>query len=121
MNTLCKIRDVYRSIIEFEGRFEKMYEISLNEGMLLCSLKTSGKLSSGEIAELLGLTCSNTSKILRSAEDKKLIRRVLGSKDKRQMYFTLTAKGEEKLASADCEKVGIPESLLPIIGNEEGS
>lgn len=36
MDTLCKIRDMYRAIAEFEIRFEKAYQLGLNEGMLLC-------------------------------------------------------------------------------------
>ena len=36
METLCKIRDVYRAIAEFEVQFTQMYDLSLNEGMLLC-------------------------------------------------------------------------------------
>ena len=38
METLCKIRDVYRAIAEFEVQFTQMYDLSLNEGMLLCTL-----------------------------------------------------------------------------------
>ena len=35
METLCKIRDVYRAIAEFEVQFTQMYDLSLNEGCLL--------------------------------------------------------------------------------------
>lgn len=55
METLCKIRDLYRAIAEFETRFEKVHHLCLNEGMLLCCLSKKKRLSSGEIAELLGL------------------------------------------------------------------
>ena len=70
METLCKIRDLYRAIAEFEIRFEKVHHLCLNEGMLLCCLSKKKRLSSGEIAELLGLTNSNTSNVIRSVEDK---------------------------------------------------
>ena len=53
---------LYRAIAEFETRFEKVHHLCLNEGMLLCCLSKKKRLSSGEIAELLGLTNSNTSK-----------------------------------------------------------
>ena len=55
METLCKIRDVYRAIAEFEVQFTQMYDLSLNEGMLLCTLLNTPKLTSSEIAEALGL------------------------------------------------------------------
>ncbi|MEG2065046.1 MAG: MarR family transcriptional regulator, partial [Alistipes sp.] len=66
METLCKIREISRSLAEFETRFEKVHHLNLNEGMLLCSLTKSDDLASGEIALLLGLTTSNTSKVIKS-------------------------------------------------------
>ena len=78
METLCKIRDIYRAIAEFEVQFMQLYDLSLNEGMLLCTLLNRPKLTSSEIAEALGLSASNTSKVIRSVEDKKLITRLIG-------------------------------------------
>ncbi len=115
MKTLHKIRDIYRSIADYEQRFEKTYNLCLNEGMLLCSLFDSKPLSSGEVAELLQLTASNTSKIIKSIENKGLIKRMLGNKDKRQMYFSLTAKGKEQLQAIDCSSIGIPVLLKKLI------
>lgn len=115
MNTLCKIRDIYRSLADYEQRFEKAYNLCLNEGMLLCSLSDSERLSSGEIAELLKLTTSNASKVIKSTEAKGLIKRTLGDKDKRQMYFSLTPEGEKQLQQIDCSSVGIPGLLTKLL------
>ena len=93
---LCTVRDIYRLIREFEEYFQQKHDLCLNEGMLLCSLK-EGKLSSTALADALGLTTSNTSKVIKSVEQKKFIKRILGKEDKRQMYFTLTELGKEKL------------------------
>ena len=41
------------------------FDLSLNEGMLLCTLLNTPKLTSSEIAEALGLSASNASKIIR--------------------------------------------------------
>jgi len=109
---ICKIRDVYRLIMDFERDFQQKYGLCLNEGMLLCSLQNS-KLSSKEIAQVLGLMLSNTSKIIKSLEVKMLIKRTLGKNDKRQMYFTLTAKGIEKLAEINCEE----QKISPVLDN----
>ncbi len=114
METLCKIRDIYRSIAEFETRFEKTYGLCLNEGMLLCGLSKEKKLSSGKIAEFLNLTPSNTSKVIKSVEEKGFIKRVMGNKDKRQMYFSLTNQCKEKIAIVKCTDAGIPEMLKPL-------
>jgi len=118
IETLCRIRDINRAIIDYEIRLEKEYGLCLNEGMLLCSLNKTSELSSGEIAEALGLTPSNASKVICSVEKKALIRRVIGKKDKRQMYFSLTTKGREKLQSVSCSGIEVPELLRIIITSE---
>jgi DNA-binding MarR family transcriptional regulator len=116
MEKLCKIRDIYRSIVEFENIFQKRYNLGLNEGMLLCTVNKSKskQCSSGEIASLLGLTFSNASKVIASVEKKGLLKRILGNNDKRQMYFILTKKGDELLMSMQNCELDVPE-LLKII------
>ena len=117
MDTLCLIRDIYRSIGDFEANFQQTHDLCLNEGMLLCTLQ-KGKLSSGEIAAALGLTHSNASKVIKSVEDKGLVDRVLGDKDKRQMYFSLSAEGKKRLSSLKCDRVDIPELLQNVLPKE---
>ena len=87
METLCKIRDLYRAIAEFETRFEKAHHLCLNEGMLLCCLSRKKRLSSGEIADC----------------------------DKRQMYFSLTAEGKKILKEMECCNIEIPELLRSVL------
>ena len=79
----CRIREVSRAIAEFEQCFEREYRLSMNEGVLLCCLARHGELSSGEIAEMLRLTCSNTSKVIRSVEGKGFVIRKLGEERSR--------------------------------------
>ncbi len=113
--TLCKIRDIYRAIIALEIQLEKVHSLSLNEAMLLCSLRTNDRLSSGEIADTLKLTYSNTSKVIRSVEEKGLVRRISGDEDKRQMYFSLTEKGEQALSAINCDDFDMPVPLRMLI------
>lgn len=115
MDKLCKIRDIQRAVNQFEQSFDKKYGISLNEGMALCSLLKQGCLSSGEIGELLGLTSSNNSKIMRSVESKGLVERVMGTKDRRQMYFSLTPEGKELISAITCEQVEISPLLQKLL------
>lgn len=115
VRTLCKIRDLYRSISEFETEFQNQYDICLNEGMLLCTLGEN-KFSSSELAERLGLTNSNASKVIRSLEKKGYIERIIGQQDKRQMYFTLTKEGDDLLNTIKCSKIDLPELLKSIVG-----
>lgn len=96
MEPLCYIRNIYRIIGKFEDQFQQNYDLGLNESFLLCELKDK-ELSSGEISGILEVTHSNASKVIRSLEKKKLIKRVMGKDDKRKMYFSLTATGKSKL------------------------
>ncbi|MCL2596688.1 MAG: winged helix DNA-binding protein [Paludibacter sp.] len=109
---LCKIRDVYRAIMNFEADFQRKFNLCLNEGMMLCSLQNN-KLSPKEISQLLGLTTSNTSKIINSLEVKMLIKRTLGKTDKRQMYISLTEKGNQKIDEVNCDR----QNFSPILNN----
>lgn len=115
MKDLCKIRDIYRAIAEFEAQFVQEYNLSLNEGMLLCALLEHSRLASGEIAESLGLSHSNTSKLIRSVEEKRLIARIVGKVDKRQMHFSLTAEGKELIDSIKNTVHEMPELLQEIV------
>jgi DNA-binding MarR family transcriptional regulator len=115
MDTLCHIRDIQRAIIAYEQKLIREHELTLNEAMLLCSLSRSEQLASGEIAELLGLTCSNTSKVISSVEKKRLIRRLLGKKDKRQMYFSLTKEGWQRLETIRSKEVALPDELSRLL------
>ena len=109
---ICKIRDIYHAITGFETEFLQKYGLCLNEGMALCTLQKN-KLSSKELAQSLGLTHSNTSKIIKSLEIKMLIKRILGKTDKRRMYFVLTAQGSDKLKAINGEE----HIILPVLND----
>ena len=115
MDTLCKIRDIYRAIAEFEVQFMQLYDLSLNEGMLLCTLLNRPKLTSSEIAEALGLSASITSTVIRSVEDKKLITRLIGREDKRQMHFALTVEGKSRITDIKNAVFEMPELLQQVV------
>lgn len=111
---LCRVRDIYRMINDFEYTLQQNFGVGLNEGMLLCSLFTLKQCSSGRIAELLRLTPSNSSKVILSAEKKGLIERIVGKEDKRQMLFELTAKGKKCIESIKCNSSDTLELLANI-------
>lgn len=113
MRNICIMRDIYRALNDFERDFEQVHGVDLNEAMVLCCLEET-TLSSGDIAEKTGMTCSHTSKTISSVEKKGLIKRALGEHDKRQMYFHLTDKGKECLQGMVCGSVPVPNILQPI-------
>lgn len=115
VETLCRIRDLYRSIAEFENAFHSRYGITLNEGMLMCVLKTEGELTSSVLAERLGLSFSNMSKVIASVEKKGFLERKLGETDKRQMYFFLTDEGQKVMDDISCCDIELPEMLRKVL------
>ena len=116
MKTICAMRDVFKAMGNFETAFEKMYQITLNEAMILCALKeASEKVTATNLSKQTELSPSHTSKMLRILEEKGLIVRSLGSEDRRQMYFHLTHTGKQRVNELELDKVEIPDLLKPLI------
>ena len=103
------MRDLYRSLALLETRLSETYGLSLNEAMVLCSIGEETVMA-GVVVER---TASHASKMIRSVEEKGLLVRTLGEKDKRQMYFALTDKAKEKLEDIRKHGIEIPDLLLP--------
>lgn len=99
MEILCKIRNIYHAIGNIERQLQEAHGICLNEGSLLACLDTHGKCTAGQIAQMLDLSASNTSKIIASMEKKGLVGRLRGNSDKRRMFFSLTPAGLDMLKS----------------------
>jgi DNA-binding MarR family transcriptional regulator len=97
MEDICVIKEIYKLLYQFEKEFVDRHGISMNEAMVLCCLKDGNEKSAGEICDFVGLSNSRVSKVLCSAEDKGYIRRRLGDVDRRQMFFSLTDKGRNKM------------------------
>ena len=86
------MRELFKALSELETRLMEQYGVSLNKAM----------------------AASHTSKVIRSIEEKELIVRNLGDKDKRQMHFTLSDKGHECLEALKANEIEIPELLKPL-------
>ncbi|MGI6243670.1 MAG: MarR family winged helix-turn-helix transcriptional regulator [Prevotella sp.] len=108
---LCKIRNIYRSIISFETQLQQKLGLNMNEAMLLCVLSDGETRLAGEIAEELGLTRSNASKVIASLEKQMYIRRQACKEDSRCQRFHITKKGCEILNRVHCDDIKIPEAL----------
>lgn len=97
MESICAIKDIYKTLYQFEKAFSDVHEITINEAMLLCCMKDNQAKSAGTICDYIGLSNSRVSKIITSVETKGFIRRNISKEDKRQMLFSLTPKGKEKI------------------------
>lgn len=115
MKTICVMRDLYKALSQFEIEFEKVYGVTLNEAMVLCSLnEAQQKMTSSAIADRTEMTPSHTSKVISSVEDQGYINRSLGKEDKRQMFFGLTPTGKTLVDQLILDKMEIPEMIKPI-------
>lgn len=115
MKTICAMREVFRAMSSFEIAFEKTYKISLNEAIMLCALQDSvQKITATNLSKQTELSPSHTSKMLRILEEKDLIVRTLGDRDRRQMYFHLSQAGKQRIGDLKLDKVEIPDLLKPL-------
>ena len=113
IKSICVMRELFKALSELETRLMEQYGVSLNEAMALCCIG-GDTLTASVISENTGLSASHTSKVIRSIEEKELIVRNLGDKDKRQMHFTLSDKGHECLEALKANEIEIPELLKPL-------
>jgi len=97
MEQICKLKDIYKALYNFEKLFQDKNGITINEGMVLCCLKDNKPRSANELCDFIGLSHSRVSRVINTIEAKGLIIREMGSTDKRQMIFTLSDSGKKKV------------------------
>lgn len=113
------MRELFRALSELESRLLQVYGVSLNEAMVLCAIGRD-RVAASTIVERTGLTPSHASKVIRAVEERNLLVRALGEKDKRQMYFSLTEEAYHCLQSIRTEGVEVPEILQPLFASYSG-
>ena len=97
MESICKLKNIYKSLYTFEKEFAEKNNITINEGMVLCCLKDEKPRTANDLCEFVGLSNSRVSRIINAVETKGYILREMGSIDKRQMIFSLTEEGRKKI------------------------
>ncbi len=114
MEVLYAIRDICRSLAEFESTFEELNRISLNEAVVLFTI-SGGNLTASQIAKQVGMTASNASKVIKNVESKWLIERKVGKRDKREMHFVITHEGASLLKRMGLNNIELPAGLQELI------
>jgi len=99
------------ALSHLEAKMQNMVGLNINEAMLLCTLSDSDHLLAGEIAEKLGLSRSNASKVLASLERKSFICRQCCQHDSRCQIFTITRQGAQVLKQLENCQLQLPEEL----------
>ena len=111
MESICRIKEMYKALYLFEKEFTKEHEMTINEAVLLCCMKDNRPHSANEIAEFIGLSSPRVSKIITSAEHRGWIVREMGAQDRRKMIFTLSDKGKEAMKKITEKKIDFTEAL----------
>jgi len=114
MDDICIIKEVYKLLYQFEKDFFEKHEMTINDAMVICCLKNGEEKSAGDICDFVGLSNSRVSKVLCTVEEMGFIQRRLGSKDKRQMFFSLTDTGKKKVESMKGQSLHFSEFLKQI-------
>lgn len=120
MEEICKIKDMYIALYAYEKHFLKQTGMTINEGALLCCLKEGKPKSANELREFIGLSNSRVSRIIQGMEEKALIFRAMGVADKRQMFFTLTDAGKEKVKEMSARDINADSLLDRLIAVSKG-
>lgn len=109
MEPICALKDIYKVLYQFEREFQEKFVLTINEAMLLCCLKEGDSKTAGAICDYINLSNSRVSKVITAVENKGFIRRTISKTDKRQMLFTLTVKGKEKVEQMQSADLSIRE------------
>ena len=51
METICAIKDIYKTLYQFEKSFADKNDITINEAMILCCLKDNQAKSAGALRD----------------------------------------------------------------------
>lgn len=105
--------ELVRAVADLEAQLQAGAGLSLNEAMVLCCI-AHDNITATRISENVGLAPSNTSKVLRSVENKGLVVRTLGETDRRQMSFSLSASGLELLQKLKSQEWSVPDFIRPL-------
>lgn len=105
--------ELVKSVADLEAQLQANCGLSLNEAMVLCCI-ADDNITATRISENVGLAPSNTSKVLRSVENKGLIVRALGVSDRRQMSFSLSESGLELLRKLKVQEWSVPDFIRPL-------
>lgn len=109
MEPICRIKEIYKALYQFEKAFAERHGITINEAMLLCCLKQGGARTAGDLCEFVGLSNPRVSKVIAAVESKGYIQRGIGSHDRRQMLFSLTDLGAAKIRRMQQSAMGFDE------------
>ena len=124
MEPICRIKEIYKALYQFEKAFAERHGITINEAMLLCCLKQGGARTAGTLCDFVGLSGPRVSKVITTVERKGYLHRTISPQDRRQMLFSLTELGAEKIRQMQHETLGFDKlfaQLKAFVATEQDS
>lgn len=114
IQSICLMCDVMRALAQMERQLMRQCGLTLNEAMVMCCI-AGDTVSASDVCAHTGLMSSHASKVIRSVEEKGYITRGFGRADKRQMLFSLTAKGRKLIQEMKENALDVPEVLKGVL------
>jgi len=109
----------FLSFRTFETNIGQTHDLRPVEFALMILLDTNLKATQKQLSQALGVAQPNMTGLLRRLEDRGLLERTRGEKDKRMQFITLSAKGSKLLRQARAAGEGMDQSWLDGLSNAE--
>ncbi len=100
LRILQALRRIIRAVDIHSHRLSTQYKITGPQLACLLAIQEEGPLSSGKLAQKIYLSPSTVVGIVDRLEEKQLVARQRDTKDRRQVYISITPAGERLIAAA---------------------
>lgn len=97
---LVALRRVMRATDLHSRELMRTTGLTAPQLLLLQTIQLMGKVSVGELAQEISLSQATVTSILDRLEDRGLVQREKGARDKRKVFTALTARGEDAIKDA---------------------
>ncbi|MFC6639596.1 MarR family winged helix-turn-helix transcriptional regulator [Sulfitobacter sediminilitoris] len=98
---------------------ERMFDLSLNEWRLLALVKARGPCRASDLADLLLMDKSQTSRVIKSLQKKDLIQNMADPTDGRAVVLKISQKGNALYKDVFAEVMNSNERILAALSVEE--
>lgn len=113
IRSISVMKDLILAIKGMEQELLETCGVSLKGILTLCAIGND-RITASDIVERTGLRSSHVSKVTGVLEEQGLVERHLGKEDKRQFFFSLTAKGLGSLETVKGHTFEIPVILRSV-------
>ena len=118
--TICyNLKACWHTISRMYNTHGLDHDVSISMGYVLLNLSMKSGVPSTQIAPQLGMEPRSLTRLLKSMEEKELIRKVASKEDKRKVEIFLTPKGNSKRKIASKTVKGFNEILESKIDSKE--